>query len=227
MVRSIPAFLADDGSIHRTEREALMASVAAVLGGDHVGAERIAANLRELLPLLNKLSDPRNAAPLRRHVRPDHEPGLTPENIDALAHAGEDVTDVPALKKLMPEIEWNDLRLGQMVDFDDYLETGQERTATTGTIILLDGPGNEVEPGWVHVSTEGGTIIAPLPCIKLIRAQPEQLLPLDEARSLLAELEALPVDLTTSEGRFNHTRRVMVSARVAELERAEDDQLEG
>lgn len=235
MVRSIPAFIASDGSIHRTEREALVAELKAVLNGaanrngvfSAAAIDAVVAAIPSLLPILGKLNDPRNTAPQQPRQRPEAPGSLLPTGEDNVPLQDEGdllfIDEAVQAAPILPEVTWDDLRLGQKVEFMWSPNPAEEpEAAIAGIIVWLDGP-IETIGGWAHIEHDAGTHIAAPTEIRQIIAQPEQLLPLDEARQLLAELEAKTPDMTTFEGRWDYTRRIMVAARVEQLEQEAKD----
>jgi hypothetical protein len=210
MVRKVDSWEADDGSIHQNEFDALLASVADILP---MSATGIAAILQSdkwprLLNLFMTLNSPRFLAPKSAKPRPE-APGAELVAVDEVdtRHLG----DAP----FSPDIEWDDLRIGQLVQTDYGQALIAEISENDRRRVLLDLS--------YIVGGEGDSVEADFNLISRIIAQPEQLLPLDEARALLAEIEAGDApDMSTSEGRQAYARRVLLLSRVAELEREDD-----
>jgi hypothetical protein len=207
-VKRVNGWSAKDGSIHPTEREALISSIGTVIDEampltlSRWVLTAIIATVPTLMPLLIRLQEPRNAPPRPATREPMRDEGDLLA-IDATA-------DAPPLEwGASHDIDVNDLRPGQLVEEEDG------RTLIIGQIICDNQPEPiiEIAPG------DDDEFKSYVPCssVRRIIAQPEELLDLDAARALLAELEegVSPAD----EVALNHKRKILLHRRIAELEK--------
>lgn len=234
MPTQINAFRSEDGSIHLTEGAALRADVLHLLQltakegdvppelvlliSDH-GLAVIEQCLGRLLPLLNRLSDPRNKAPQPEQPK---KPAPVVQEASIEAPRAETLADADPHSRIVyvdeeyPAIDPSELRVGQLalVHYPN-LDGNGEVDSFMAVITDVDENGmvtflkQDTPKGWQQ------------PCdpsfIARIVHQPEDMLLLEPAKEELAKLPSDP-DMTTSEGRLAHTRRILLLRRIAQLE---------
>lgn len=228
MPTKIEAFRSEDGSIHLTEGAALRQDVLTLLSNsiradgsdpDRVklvsehGLTAIELCLPRLLPLLNRLSDPRNRAAAPSKPASDKAPM---EPILGALHPGD--PDLTFVDDEYPAIDPSELRLGQVVRVD-YTGLSDDRLAIEGEIIHIDDDFNititnkdQLPPDFIQPFDPS--------FVMAVLKQPEQTLGLVEAIEALSELPSEP-DMTTPQGRLQHTRRILLMGRIEQLEKTD------
>lgn len=249
-VRKTEAWTAYDGTMHATERGALLSSLGTVLGiaGDPFpllkGAtvEDIDKNLPALMPLFNRLLDPRNRprdvkaeAPAeqidtRTFEDAPHAVGFEPPADDeaftgceCAALMNGDNNHISSCPMFRPEtnaapidpIELHDLRPGQLVELADE----------TGLLIVKIDPDAElpimgkIEDGAGNV----GDAEVALETIVRVLKQPEDMMDQDAAERALRALteEELEAGNDSATRSSIHKRRILLLRRLEQLSKGE------
>lgn len=210
-VRRVDSWEAKDGSLHRSERGALVASVAFALNGQGTSdlppwtiedVERsIVPNVDALLILLPRLSDPRNRAA---------QPSPTPVET-AMQDEGDMLlfTDEGVAREV---IDRDDLRDGQLVEMIDGSEV----------VIYALGCDNLPQPVIQPTGEDGGPGTTYLPVDDIVRVlkQPEELMEREEAENTLCALDVRAGNAGLSP--LDHKRRILLHRRIEQLEREAD-----
>ena len=232
-MKKYDGYQADDGSLHSTEREALIADLAYIFKRNPIGhfdpitkrdfeitvAKAIADNVSPVLTILRQLSEPRNAPPKKP------EPPVKLEDIgQTIADEGELEHD----ETFQMNIDPGDLRDGQIIRLSpeakrldptvsDYVDEGEWRIihVSDDNGVSLELTGHAME-AMINVDF---TFIA------AVLYQPEELMTLEEAKTLVDRLgdDGLR-NLDDPMGRLNHRRLILARKRIHDLETADGEQ---
>lgn len=203
-IKKVEKYQSNDGTIHDTERGAVIRSLEVMLGYEMT--RRLVDNLTEATALIRLLNEPRNQLP--RAMPPEKAPA--DEAIDTRTFE-----DVPLQDEgdLIGNVDVGDLRAGQIVQL------------TSGWSMLIDAiTGDDKRPmiEGSAVSDDGShhlaRMSAPADSVSQVFYQPEDLMDIDAAQSTLAAIEAQEEPLSP----LDHKRRILLNRRI-ELLRSESD----
>ena len=229
-MRAINAFISEDGSIHTNEGDALRADVLHLLTStavsmqfdpldvkliSHVGLAVIENSLTRLIPLLNRLDDPRNKA-----ARPTP---VARESSEAPVQQADRVElpdnhPVPSyVDDMFPDIDPSELREGQLVEIR-YSGEGDDALTFEGVIGSIDND-FQIDLMQGRVIPDGFQLPFDFSFITKVLNQPEELMDYGDAVMALSAIPSEP-DLTTKEGRLQHTQRILLHSRIEFLEKS-------
>lgn len=236
IVKKMEAWKAADGSIHETERKAILASIEHIInqqklgyGGDHgvssINVRQIEAALPELMPLFTRLMDPRNREqPVR--LATEEERAIPMEPIDTRTF--EDMRDSGDMlvaaapgeainEALAPgDVDPGDLRVGQVVTFGDGLFEGIIREIDPeekdGLCVFISYNINGAPP------PDEFNAMVRYEEITAILKQPEDTMDLETAQDTLDRLEACMTEGgEATHDPLTHKRRILLNRRIEQL----------
>ena len=224
-MRKIDAFIAEDGTIHTTEGAALRADVLHLLSNTALTMKLVPANVQlvtevglavienslgKLLPLLQRLDDPRNKViPPQPVAREGSEAPVQQADRVELA----DNHPVPSyVDEMLPDIDPSELRIGQVV------QMANEAIVTIDDITTIGAADVSAFLSTFEGTEAGISGTYQVEDIVKVLNQPEELMDYADAVEALSELPSEP-DMATREGRLSHTRRILLLKRIEELEK--------
>jgi hypothetical protein len=228
-IKKVERFQADDGSLHETERAAIIANLVSLLGSDEI-VVRIVAKLSRVQALLRQLSEPRNQRPAHEEPRPVSRGTEEEERRYEEAQGTTMVVDRNQIDTATETITIDDLRPGQMLELDitDYGAASQPEYRSFMHAILDHIDYQEIAMGNDGIAVRQIVNGVPLTHwnalfkvseITRILKPPEELLTLEEAK---ADLEAIDKEGgSTTLTPLDHKRRILLHRRIAEIEATE------